>query len=94
MYRRYLEWLPEGSERVKESMYRNIFDFNYNYEFSVPRNDVCDTCSLFDAKVKSGLATENNELDYEWHHHEINAVKKDCKTDRNIRDRLVICFDL
>ena len=94
LYNRYLSWLPEGKEPVKESMYRNIFDFTYNYEFSAPRNDICDTCSLFDAKSKNGIATVEEELEFEWHHHNKNAVKKDRDNDRKLCDRIIICFDL
>lgn len=96
LYRLYLQWLPEGKIPVKESMYRDIFNHNYNYGFSQPKNDICDTCSLFDSKLKSSLVMESDEIEFEMHHHAKNFMRAERNRDRQNKDigMVVICFDL
>jgi hypothetical protein len=75
-------------------MYREIFNSEYNYAFAPPKNDICDTCGLFDAKLKSGSITEEVELKFERHQHEKIAVRSERDKDRREKNKLVLCFDL
>ncbi len=94
LYALYKDWLPQNEVPVKESMYRKIFNCCYNYAFSPPKKDICDTCSLFEAKKKSGVVSEEEELNFEMHQHEKIRVRKERDKDREVSDTLVLCFDL
>jgi hypothetical protein len=96
LYQMYKDWLPKGNIPVKESMYRYIFNHKYNYAFKPPKNDVCDTCSLWKARqlLQPGLLNEEDEIEFERHIHAKLAVRAERERDRKVQDVVVICFDL
>jgi len=94
IYQLYLDWIPPGTSPVKDWKYRQIFNHEYNYGFSPPKNDICDVCSLFKARQTAGDVTEEYELEFERHHHEKIAIKSDRDKDRLVSDSVVLCFDL
>lgn len=91
MYRLYCN---ETENPVKESAYRNIFDFEYNLAFFRPKKDRCDKC-VESEMVKN--PSDEKLQDYNLH----IAKKKKAHAERN-KDRKtnhgakvgVISFDL
>ena len=78
---------------VKEHIYRDIFDHEFNLEFHKPKQDRCDTCELF----------KNNKDDEKYKKHVSGKIASKAERDSD-RSRIkgiqgnsneaVICFDL
>ncbi|KAI4462947.1 dna-directed rna polymerases i ii and iii subunit rpabc2 [Holotrichia oblita] len=50
MYSLFLEYCEENNvtEVATQSMYREIFNTEYNFSFFVPKKDLCDICNKYD----------------------------------------------
>ncbi len=88
MYKLYEEKCLKAQKiTVKISMYRQIFNFEFNLDFIKPKNDKCDTCERF--KIAN-----SNDIEYRNHLQLKEVIRIDRNIDRNCNDKLIICFDL
>ncbi|ESO85470.1 hypothetical protein LOTGIDRAFT_154962 [Lottia gigantea] len=68
MYRLYsVKCKEEGSLMVTESMYRYIFNTEFNLGFHTPGKDVCDTCTKYKMKKEANTLTEVDDKNQEEH---------------------------
>jgi hypothetical protein len=88
MYELYEEKCIEQNRcPVKDSMYRNIFNNEFNLSFHKPKNDRCDTCEFF--KISNP-----NDIEYLNHLQLKTSIRNDRNIDRENSDEITICFDL
>ena len=105
MYRMFLEkYEPEQEHekpRVKEWLYRKIFNEEYNIGFGYPRSDTCEKCDML--KVGSDNATteeERSEIQVELADHQEKAahgyssLRADSQRSKTDPCTAVITFDL
>lgn len=52
---------------VKLSMYRKIFNEDFNLEFLTPKSDRCDLCEEYRMSKMENMLTEELEQKYEKH---------------------------
>lgn len=96
MYRLYKETNTENP--VTESLYRSIFNSEFNLDFHKPKKDRCDTCEAF----KANLNPSPEEVQrYDNHQKEKDVVKTMRDGDRNIAikaldntNTCIVAFDL
>ena len=97
MYELYLkECSKHGQQPVKQSLYRLVFDNQYNLGFHKPKKDNCDQCTSFRNLYNSEKQQQLHS--YEVHRSNADAARK-CKTDgKNLTqddsELVVACFDL
>ena len=77
-------------------MYRDIFNFEFNLDFHVPKKDMCDFCERF--RMSSERERTSLQIKYNLHQrnkllarHSKEEDKERGKTDSEIN---VACFDL
>ncbi len=88
MYELYEEKCESiGEIPVKISLYRTIFNTEFNIGFIKPKNDRCDTCEKF-------RLTNYNDENYKNHLLLRNSIRADRNIDRQNNNQLTICFDL
>ena len=67
MYNLYIEWLRTNNsdiQPVSKHFYRDIFNNKLNLGIEPPHSDTCDSCDLFNNKIKSlNPVTDNNEIE-------------------------------
>lgn len=85
--------LPNVLNPVKESMYRNIFNNEFNLAFHHPKKDRCDKCAEFHAKIRP---TDKEKNDYAVHLKRRDAGRSENKKDRENTDptKATVKFDL
>lgn len=95
MYRLYVESVDNP---VKESLYRWIFNHEFNLEFFKPKKDRCDHCEAFKANSNP---SENDKESFYIHKAEKEAVKNIRDVDRDtakkaldISNTCFVAFDL
>ena len=96
MFRLYKEWCVDENMHGKESMYRNIFNTEYNIGFQKPKKDLCNYCEEYnsaDANKK-----EQMQATYDEHMMNKNLVreqkKRDSTTSKNTNNFTAAVFDL
>lgn len=104
MYRFYLEkYEPEneGSPRVKEWLYRKIFNEEFNISFGYPRSDTCEKCDQLKMAADNAQSSdERSTLQAELAaHHEKAAqgyhfLRSDTECSKSGSTSCVITFDL
>ena len=57
----------EGTEPVSSSLYREIFNTQYNLDFHKPKKDLCMLCSRYLQEKRGGETTEERKREYEEH---------------------------
>lgn len=63
MYNEYKEHYSNiNTQPVSESMYRQVFDFDFNLHFHQPHKDTCVKCDIF--KMKSSICESEQEKNY------------------------------
>ena len=73
MHRLVLQENPDLTNDCKYSLYKHIFNYEFNISFGYPRTDVCDTCekqqaSRAVAKVNSDASeVKRIEVEHELH---------------------------
>lgn len=88
MYELYEEkCFEQNRSPVKGSMYRNVFNNEFNLSFHKPKNDRCDTCEFF--KISNP-----NDIEYLNHLQLKTSIRNDRNIDRENSDEITICFDL
>lgn len=94
MYGLYVEKCEEQSiAPLKQSMYRWIFNTEYNIDFLAPKSDRCDLCEEYNMAVKESILSEKLNEKYERHVVEKSFMRTERKSDRESKT-LTICFDL
>ena len=91
MYEMYLAKCEgESHIPVKESMYRHIFNHEYNIEFHKPKKDRCDLCEEFRAAIQPSQELADR--------HRNHIASKTATAEERARDRasteLIVCIDL
>lgn len=92
MYNMYCDYCDlHKKEKVKEYLYRHIFNTEFNIEFQKPKKDRCDLCEEF--KMKGNDLTGDAKVKYESHVAGKLATKEERDRDRG-GQTIVVCFDL
>ena len=94
LYAMYVEKsTAEGSEIAKESMYREIFNHEFNIEFQKPKSDRCDRCESF---KMNNFPSDEQKVKHEKHLQSKNETRQERDHDRCRSDQhtAVICFDM
>lgn len=95
MYDLYLEDCNENNvaNTVKLSMYRHIFNTNFNLTFHKPKKDVCERCSRYYLRKKENNLDEKEEEEMMQHMAEKTAMRTEKDQDKK-SGVPVLCFDL
>ena len=107
MYRLFLEkYEPAVAEngdspKVKEWLYRKIFNEEFNIGFGYPRSDTCEKCDLLKLAVDNAQTeSEHSELQAELAGHQEKAaqgyesLRSDSGNSKSDHTSCVITFDL
>lgn len=102
MYNCYLQFCEEQEKRpVKEWLYRDIFNRDFNLSFHQPHSDTCNKCDSFDILLKSGDEEQRKKVQIEKEVHQRKAEKgQDEKrqakklAQESAGETVAICFDL
>lgn len=95
LYRDYKDdCQKENKPYAKFSMYRNMFNYEFNLAFFVPKKDQCQTCVSF--QNSSEEEKRNLEEEYETHQEEKTLSRDEKLKDKSLisPDYQVACFDL
>lgn len=102
MHRMFIEQHPEHNA-VKDWLYRDIFNYEFNLSFGYPRSDICDKCEKLTADIKSVQAGGDNgkaqELNAEHELHIRKAdvfnvqMREDAEAAKSAGNADVICMD-
>lgn len=95
MYSLYCEKCEdEGRKSASETVYRKVFNTEFNLSFHTPKNDRCDLCEEFDVARRNGTTVSDEKRAIFENH---KRSKAETKVERDM-DRLltkpVLCFDL
>lgn len=95
MHRLYIEKYPQNSATY--SMYRKIFNRDFNLRFGSPRSDTCKLCDQLYAKLVLA-ATDNERKEIEsqslQHHMKADAAYKQLAEDGSNPNYITLCVDL
>lgn len=82
MYALYMEYCIENSfsRPATESMYRHIFNNDFNLSFHHPKKDLCDTCHKY--QNSSSEEKKDLELEYQNHIENKNIAREKKKFDK------------
>lgn len=102
LYTLYVEMCKEQNiSPVKESLYRYIFQTQFNLSIKRPQTDTCDKCDTLQNKIDNGTdeeTVENAKTQKELHLRKAELAKTVKDNDRNkFKDdptTAVVCFDL
>ncbi|ESP01684.1 hypothetical protein LOTGIDRAFT_176440 [Lottia gigantea] len=95
MYRLYLQRCQDNELKfVTESMYRYIFNTEFNLGFHVPSKDLCDTCTKFDMKKESGTFDASDEAELINHLRRKEQARTAKSVDKFVGDTITAVFDL
>ena len=77
-------------------MYKDIFNYEFNLDYHVPKKDMCDLCERF--RMASNTEKAAMQATYNLHQHNKNLSRKNKEEDDKEREKtnseLVTCFDL
>lgn len=91
MYRLYGEKCTELSkEPVTKSMYRSIFNYDFNLAFHEPKKDACDTCAMHKLAEDANDVTEEKRIEYEAHMRRKNQARENKETDKRSDPKYVL----
>lgn len=99
MHRLYtVECERESIQPVSESLYRNIFDHEFNISFHIPKKDQCLKCHVYNSAKEANALTPEIEEDHKEHlERKVEArfeKQKDVKDAQKSPDLHVASFDL
>lgn len=99
MHRLYtVECEKEDVQPVSESLYRNIFDHEFNISFHVPKKDQCLKCHVYHAAKEAKALTPELEEDHKDHMERKRDARfekeNDVKSAKKKLDLHVASFDL
>lgn len=80
----------------KVSLYRHIFNFNFNLEFLQPKTDRCDICEEYRLAKKEKRVNQEMDLEYQSHISRKMIMRGEREKDRENKNPncAVVCFDL
>ncbi|XP_046684392.1 uncharacterized protein LOC124370146 [Homalodisca vitripennis] len=94
MFDMYLEHCKELKVKpLSISMYRSIFNNEYNLDFLLPKSDRCDLCEEYSMSLKENRMTEELAAKYDDHMFNKTFMRNERKKDRESNE-VVVCFDL
>lgn len=101
MYELYAEeQAANGKPQVKESMYRSIFNSEFNLHFHAPRKDTCCKCDAYKTKIEVEADQAKKavlETEHQVHLRKAEAARKSLKSDGELSKEgnvYVASFDL
>lgn len=99
MYQLYKEsCIEKAIDPVKLSMYRKIFNENFNLSFHIPKKDQCNTCTqYYNAEAQGTLSTDQKEAYTKHQQRKVQAreeKQKDKSTAKENQKIHVATFDL
>ncbi|MEW8548304.1 MAG: hypothetical protein AB2693_32775 [Candidatus Thiodiazotropha sp.] len=74
----------EGEEELPLSMYRKVFNNEYNFSFHVPKKDQCNLCTKNHRSVADGSATQELEQQYAIHQTRKNTARDEKERDKQL----------
>lgn len=87
MYDLYVNWCGEKNViPEKKWLYSNIFNYEFNLGFFIPKKDLCEVCTEYHSKKEEGTLNENLEEKYRAH---IKA-KLEAREEK-LRDNISVC---
>lgn len=95
MYDLYVEHCTKevNVKPLSLSMYRTIFNNEYNLDFLLPKSDRCDLCEEYKMSSKENRLTEELIAKYEYHLLNKSLMRNERKNDRESNE-VIVCFDL
>ena len=85
MYELYKnERQEEGDEEVTLSMYRHIFNHEYNFSFHVPKKDQCNLCTKYHRSMADGSATDELQQQYAIHQARKTTAREEKERDKQL----------
>ena len=85
-----LDCNSKGITPEKYHTYKNIFNFEFNLGFHVPKNDRCDICEEYKSNSKIDKVSEQK---YEAHEVGKTTTKIERDADRKSK-KAILCFDM
>ena len=85
MYEEYSDERDKNGEpKVTHSLYRKIFNEEYNYSFHVPKKDQCNLCTKYNRSVADGSITQELTEQYEKHQARKETARKEKERDKQL----------
>lgn len=97
MYDLYIEYCRENQiDPQSASLYRHIFNYEFNLDFLKPKSDRCDFCEQYKLAQRENRLSEELELSNTQHILKKNLTRTEREQDDKNTDLncTVICFDL
>ena len=96
MYRLYCEWCrAENLNPASACVYRKAFNTEFNMGFWIPGKDQCDTCTLYNAKVKTKTNKAEDDEEYEQHQKRKTQAREAKQVVKQPREKMIaMTFDL
>ena len=96
MYRLYCDWCREENVNPASAfVYRKVFNTEFNLGFWIPGKDQCDTCTLYNAKVKTKTNKAEDDEEYEQHQKRKTQAREAKQVDKQPREKTIaMTFDL
>jgi hypothetical protein len=77
----------------KYHTYKNIFNFEFNLGFHVPKNDCCDICEEY--KSISKIDKVSDKLKQKYEAHEVGKTTTKLERDVDTKSKkAILCFDM
>lgn len=95
LWKGYNNSVSDENLKVNETMFRRVFEKDFNIGFSSPASDICSTCLLYKNKLK--IEKDPNQiaaLKGEYAFHKIRAKAFTSHMKRKPENSLSLCFDL
>ena len=74
----------EGDEEVTLSMYRHIFNHEYNFSFHVPKKGQCNLCTKYHRSMADGSATDELGQQYAIHQDRKTTAREEKERDKQL----------
>jgi hypothetical protein len=88
MYKMYVDTCQsDGVNPVSNSLYRDIFNTDYNLSFHKPKKDQCLLCNIYHEEKRRNVLTAEREKEYEEHiDRKQEARAEKCKDKRDAQE--------
>ena len=88
-----LDCNSKGITPEKYHTYKNIFNFEFNLGFHVPKDDRCDICEEY--KSNSKIDKVSDELKQKYEAHEVGKTTTKIERDADRKSKkAILCFDM
>jgi len=93
LYEKYVEHCQStGIRPQKLHLYKEVFNSEFNISFLKPKKDRCDMCEA--AKVNGSKLSQEDVARHEKHRTNVRTAHAERTTDRDDKERCVVCFDM